>query len=56
MTSDRVLECADTSALWDDATCRVGEKRRHVAALQNSAELLKLDEETENLLWEIAKA
>jgi sulfite reductase (NADPH) flavoprotein alpha-component len=30
----RYLECADTSALWSDATCRVGEKRRHVAAHQ----------------------
>jgi hypothetical protein len=55
MTSDRVLECADASALWNDATCRVGKKRRHVAAVQNPAELLKLDEETENLLREVAK-
>jgi hypothetical protein len=31
------LECADMSALWNDATCRVVGKRRHVAALQNSA-------------------
>ena len=29
-----VLECADMSALWFDATCRVGRKRRRVAALQ----------------------
>jgi sulfite reductase (NADPH) flavoprotein alpha-component len=30
----RYLECADVSALCSDATCRVEEKRRHVAALQ----------------------
>ncbi len=28
------LECADTSALWNWATCRPVGKRRHVAALQ----------------------
>jgi hypothetical protein len=31
------LECADVSALWNDATCRVVGKRRHVAALQIKA-------------------
>ena len=28
------MECAGTTALWNDAICRVGGKRRHVAALQ----------------------
>jgi hypothetical protein len=31
------LECADMSALWNDATCRVMGKRRRVAALQIKA-------------------
>ena len=29
----RILECAGTTALWNDATCRVGGKRRPVAAV-----------------------
>jgi hypothetical protein len=29
----RILECAGMTALWNDATCRVGGKRRHVAAV-----------------------
>jgi hypothetical protein len=32
--SERTVECAGMTALWNDATCRVGGKRRHVAALQ----------------------
>src|ERR1700744_226974 len=32
----RILECAGMTALWNDATCRVGGKRRPVAALQKS--------------------
>ena len=31
------LECADMSAPWNGATCRVGGKRRHVAAVQIKA-------------------
>lgn len=32
----KVLECADTPALWNGATRRAGEKRRHVATLQDA--------------------
>jgi hypothetical protein len=35
-----ILECAGRTALWNDATCRVGGKRRHVAAVQTLAEKL----------------
>ena len=31
------MECADMSALGNDATCRVEQKRRHVAAVQSSS-------------------
>lgn len=48
-------DCGDLSPLWFGATCRAGGKRGHVRALQSAAELLKLDEETENLLREIVK-
>jgi hypothetical protein len=33
----RIWECAGTTALWNDATCRVGGKRRPVAAVQTLA-------------------
>jgi hypothetical protein len=33
---DAALECADVSALWFDATCRVEGKRCHAIALHNS--------------------
>ena len=33
----RILVCAGMTALWNDATCRVGGKRRHVAAVQTLA-------------------
>jgi len=55
------LECGgttplgDASLLWFAATCRGEEKRGRVRALQSAAELLKLDEETENLLREVVK-
>jgi hypothetical protein len=36
------LECADMSALWFDATCRVGGKRQRVAALQKRCHVIAL--------------
>jgi hypothetical protein len=30
-----ILECADMSALWEDATCRIHGKRCHATAVQS---------------------
>ncbi len=36
----KTLECADMSALWSDATCRVGRKRCQATAVQTNSEII----------------